>query len=353
MACAGDSSAICGSFAVLPISASIETTMPGAMATPRYSPAAEMAIKTVAVPKLTTISGAPKRSRPPMAAATRSAPTSAGCLGHDANQALRLRFEKSRPHVEETFAGRLEHRVELWNDARNRYRVDLLDADVARRKELRKKDAVLVGCTPQFGRHAPRALQLTVLETAELRFGVARRRSSGACHQLLDRIEQARGEIFFAGGSQIAARVVAPQQGQRVLSGAEAALAAHVVDRDRIEMLSPKLLRVLAPRARRSRPRTRPKRSSPCARRARRARRDCGTNSTLMPSPVLCSFDAECSAGRQSATAAAAMTRSAPTARASAASCSSCAVVTRTISTPAGGSSSVGPEQQRDAARRA
>ena len=52
--------------------------MPGAIATPRYSRAAEIAMKTVAVPKLTTISGAPKRSRPPIAAATRSAPTSAG-----------------------------------------------------------------------------------------------------------------------------------------------------------------------------------------------------------------------------------------------------------------------------------
>ena len=35
-------------------------------------------MKTVAVPKLTTMSGAPKRARPPIAAATRSAPTSEG-----------------------------------------------------------------------------------------------------------------------------------------------------------------------------------------------------------------------------------------------------------------------------------
>ena len=45
--------------AALVASASSDTSMPGAMACPRYSPAAETALKVVAVPKSTAMQGAP------------------------------------------------------------------------------------------------------------------------------------------------------------------------------------------------------------------------------------------------------------------------------------------------------
>ena len=130
-------------------------------------------MNTVAVPKLTTMSGAPKRSRPPIAAATRSAPTSDGFSVTTSHQTLRLRFQEMRRRTEEPLAGRFEHRIELRNDARNRDRVDRAALQIARGEELREEDAVLVGRATQLRRDAPRLLQHAVLETAEFRLGVA------------------------------------------------------------------------------------------------------------------------------------------------------------------------------------
>jgi hypothetical protein len=53
-------------------------SMPGKMAPPRYSPLAEMASNVVAVPKSTTTTGPPNRSKAATASAMRSAPTSLG-----------------------------------------------------------------------------------------------------------------------------------------------------------------------------------------------------------------------------------------------------------------------------------
>ena len=52
--------------------------MPGAIAAPRNDPSRPTAPNVVAVPKPTTTSGAPKRSRAPSAAAAKSAPSSFG-----------------------------------------------------------------------------------------------------------------------------------------------------------------------------------------------------------------------------------------------------------------------------------
>ena len=52
--------------------------MPGVMAPPRYSPAAEMASKVVAVPKSTTMRRAAVQVEAATALAMRSAPTSLG-----------------------------------------------------------------------------------------------------------------------------------------------------------------------------------------------------------------------------------------------------------------------------------
>ena len=97
----GASSAICGSLAVRPINASIETAMPGAIATPRYSPSGEIAMKTVAVPKLTTISGAPKRSRAADRGGDEIGADLGRILGDDRHQTLRLRLQESAARAEE------------------------------------------------------------------------------------------------------------------------------------------------------------------------------------------------------------------------------------------------------------
>ena len=132
MARPGASIATCGSFAVRPISASIETAMPGAIATPKYSPAAEIAMNTVAVPKLIDDQ---RRAETRSSADRRRDEIRAdfgGIFGRDAHESLRLRLQKDRCDAEEALAGRLEHRVELRHDARDRDRVDRARLKIAR-----------------------------------------------------------------------------------------------------------------------------------------------------------------------------------------------------------------------------
>src|SRR5660398_210254 len=61
-------------------SASMETSIPGAIAPPRYSPSLETAAKVVAVPKSTTTQGPPYISYAATAPTIRSEPTSRGLL---------------------------------------------------------------------------------------------------------------------------------------------------------------------------------------------------------------------------------------------------------------------------------
>src|ERR1041385_3199551 len=67
-----------GSFAARENKASEEIIIPGAITPPRYSPAALIALKVVAVPKSTTIQGAPYFATAATASTILSAPTSDG-----------------------------------------------------------------------------------------------------------------------------------------------------------------------------------------------------------------------------------------------------------------------------------
>src|ERR1700737_5280901 len=64
------------SLAALPMSASTDTSTPGAIAVPKYSPCALTAPKVVAVPNWTTIMGAPYFATAPIPPAMRHAPSS-------------------------------------------------------------------------------------------------------------------------------------------------------------------------------------------------------------------------------------------------------------------------------------
>src|SRR2546425_12739567 len=77
----GRISSILGSFAVRLNRASAEIRRPGAMAPPRYSPAAVTAQKVVAVPKSTMMIGPPYRREAPPPVANRAAPTPRGGRG--------------------------------------------------------------------------------------------------------------------------------------------------------------------------------------------------------------------------------------------------------------------------------
>ena len=239
----GASSAICGSFAVRPISASIETVnarrdrdaeiFAGGGDRDEHGRRAE--------------AHDDERRAEALAAADRRGDEIGAdlgrILGHDRHQALRLRFqEDAASSPKKRSQATLEHRIELRHDARNRDRIDRARLDVARREELREEDAVLVGRAPQLGRDAPRLLQLASSKSSRVSSRCCRRRSSGASHQLLDRVEQARGQRRLAGAAQLAAAVIAPEQHERVIARAEPAFAAHVVDGDRVEMLRAQLL---------------------------------------------------------------------------------------------------------------
>ncbi len=230
-------------------------------------------MKTVAVPKLTTISGAPKRLTPPIAAATRSAPTSVGFSVWTGIKRCVCGLRNCGVVAEETAADALENRVELGHDAGDRDGFDLAGGDGARREKLREKDAVLVGRAPQFGGDAPRVTQLVTREAAEFGLGVADvdRQEHGSSASTASRRRAASVALSARPSSR---RPSSPQSSVSSLGpGAETALAAHVVDRDRIEMLGAQFfsrsLLVLAP----FRPRSRPRTSRLCARPARRARR--------------------------------------------------------------------------------
>src|SRR5581483_3410769 len=57
-----------------------------------------------------------------------------------------------------------------------------------------------------------------------------------------DLVEQPCGELALRTGAEVGAPVVAPEQHETVRHVAETALAAHVVDRDRVEVLARELL---------------------------------------------------------------------------------------------------------------
>src|SRR3989442_16042436 len=77
----GRISSILGSFAVRLNRASAEIRRPGAMAPPRYSPAAVTAQKVVAVPKSTMMIGPPYRRQAPPPVAVPPLPPSRGVGG--------------------------------------------------------------------------------------------------------------------------------------------------------------------------------------------------------------------------------------------------------------------------------
>ena len=74
----GGESSTRGSRAVRRTSASADTPSPGAMAPPRYSPAAEITSKVMAVPASTTMAAVPKSRWTATVFAMRSAPVSSG-----------------------------------------------------------------------------------------------------------------------------------------------------------------------------------------------------------------------------------------------------------------------------------
>src|SRR2546427_11745678 len=89
MAVLGRSSSILGSFAARLNRASAEIRRPGAMAPPRYSPAAVTAQKVVAVPKSTMMIGPPYRREGGAPVAIPAPPASRGVGGFVVKPRLR------------------------------------------------------------------------------------------------------------------------------------------------------------------------------------------------------------------------------------------------------------------------
>ena len=138
-----------------------------------------------------------------------------------------------------------QDRIEFRDDARDRDRRDRGELDVPGGEQLREKDAVLVGRAPQLGRDAPRVRQRRPGKTPELRFGVADVDRQEHCINSSTASSSRAASVGFFRAPELAP-VVAPQQHELVFAGAEAALAAHVVDGDRIEMLARSFSRAFA-----------------------------------------------------------------------------------------------------------